>query len=211
MTVEKKVASGKDRCPTDIECHVIGDENGVDKVIALDSKGNQLNDIEDPNVEGYCFIKELREKSPEYDRKLWNELISIGRRIEPNNAGENFGVNKLSKPFLHAIMGTLQYYGATEKQLNQTWQDLAIARYRIWDWLGMCYTGALWADGRTFTCIENMVKLYIAQEDVGGFCWWLRGHDLDVEEPRRCGDCINSYRNWLKEIKDKGKNPNDYS
>lgn len=197
--------------PKDYEVHVTGTPEGAEKVIAMDKDGNQLNDIEDPNVEGFCFIKKLREESPEYDRKLWNELIHIGKIIEPRIEGETYGMNNLSKPFINAIMGTLQYYGATEKQLNQIHQDLAVARYRLWDWLGMCYTGALWAKGQTFKCIENMVKLYIYQENVGGFCWWLRDHDLDVEEPHRCGDCINSYRNWMKDTKAKGLNPNDFN
>ena len=196
--------------PKDYECNVIGTPDGADKVIALDKEGNQLNDIEDGSIEGFCFIKKLRDESPEYDRKLWNELIRIGRNLEPRIEGETFGQNNLSKPFIETILDTLKYYGAEENQLRQTLQDLAIARYRLWDWLGMCYTGALWAKGRTFTCIENMVKLYICQEDVGGFVWWLRGHDLDVEEPHRCGDCINSYRNWMKDVKQKGLNPNDF-
>ena len=48
--------------------------------------------------------------------------------------------------------------------------------------------------------IYNMAKLYIAQKNLGGFAWWLRGHDLDVETPARCQDCIESYKNWKEEI-----------
>ena len=45
--------SPKGACP---ECNGIGTPDGIDKVIALDKEGNQLNDIEDGSIEGFCFI-----------------------------------------------------------------------------------------------------------------------------------------------------------
>ena len=171
---------------------------------AYDKDGNKVNDIDDPNVLGICCIKKFRDKA-NYDRKLWNELIKVGRELEKDLCHE------LPLPFVKSIIGTLEYYGASKDQIQQCYIDLVQAKYKIWDWLGMIYTGALWAEGITFTCIENMVKLYIEQKDVGGFGWWLRGHDLDCEEPKRCTDCIQSYKNWKEEILSKGNDPNNYS
>ena len=113
---------------------------------------------------------------------------------------------------INAIIGTLQYFGLSDNFAKQAAWDLKVAKYRIWDWLGMCYTGRLEAKHGSllFNAIEQMVKLYIAQKDVGGFCWFLRGHDLEVEEPHRCEDCIKSYRDWIKDVKGQGKNPDEF-
>jgi hypothetical protein len=91
---------------------------------------------------------------------------------------------------------------------------LKVAKYRIFDWLGMAYTGRLDAKkgSELFSGIEKMVKLYVLQKNVGGFCWFLRGHDLDVSYKPvfRCPDCIKSYKYWMEEIKENGGNPEEY-
>jgi len=189
-----------------------GKEDFPSEMIGFYKDGRQINDIVDTDVEGICIIPDLRDKT-EWDRKLWNKLIKIGRKLEPRIKGETWGEHKLSTPHINAILGTLDYYGATRDQINLASHDLKIAKYRIWDWLGMCYTGALSSGGcskQTFNCIENMVKLYVSMENVGGFAWFLKGHDLDVEEPKKCKHCISSYKSWMKEVKQQGKNPNDY-
>ncbi len=220
--------------PSDFE----GNEKKKPKidVQTFDQEGNKLVDITDPDkTQGFCPRIDLRKENPTYDKKLWNELIEVGRTLEKGDTGAThqfpveFAVNGIPKkelefedfvlhrdkitykknPFIEAIIETLRYYGADENQVAQMNQDLYIARYKIWDLLGMYYTGALWAKGRLFTAIENLVKLYILQKDVGGFCWWLRGHDLDVEEPSYCKDCITSYKNFTKEIP-KGRTMNDF-
>ena len=64
--------------PKDYECNVIGTPDGADKVIALDKEGNQLNDIEDGSIEGFCFIKKLRDElsltKQTQANKKWVEL-----------------------------------------------------------------------------------------------------------------------------------------
>ena len=139
---------------------------------------------------------------------LWQELIKVGKEIEPGTPDDP--TNKMPEPMIHAIVETLRFFGLDDPGCKLAYWDLLQAKYRIWDWLGMCYTGRLEVDGITFEGIEKLVKLYILQKDVGGFCWFLRGHDLDVEEPHRCEDCIESYKSWMKETLANGGNPNDY-
>jgi len=132
----------------------------------------------------------------EYDKKLHSKLLVCGRSIEKSTC------HKLEKPFVETILGTLSYYGCTKNQLGLVAFDLSTAKYKIWDWLGMAYTGRIddpndeIASKQAHTTIEKLIKLYIYQKHVGGFAWWLRGHDLDVEEPSRCVDCIKSYDHW---------------
>jgi len=179
----------------------------IDKVQLLND-GRQLNDIEDANIEGVCFFQDLRDKA-QYDRHLHNQLLKIGKEIELNR----LGINEMPTPMINAIVETLKYFGLSDLFAKQAYWELKSAKYRIWDWLGMAYTGRLEVEhnSQVFRCIEKMVKLYIAQKDVGGFCWFLRGHDLEVEEPHRCEDCIRSYRSWIKDVKEQGKNPDEYT
>ncbi len=223
-----------DDIPEDSSDFEGNEKKEVCKVQAYDETGKPLVDIVDVDKsQGFCPRTDLRKESPKYDEKLWNELIRIGQEIEKGTTGTShefpleYEINGVKKteldfadlhgnikfknnPMIEAIIKTLEYYGASENQIHQLRHDFYIARYRIFDALGMYYTGALWAKGRLFDCIEKMVKLYVLQKNVGGFCWWLRGHDLDVEEPRYCKDCIKSYENWTKEIP-KGRTMNDFT
>jgi len=131
--------------------------------------------------------------------ELHSELLEKGKKLEKGTT------HKLEPPFIETIIKTLEYFGADSGQLGQVAFDLLRAKYKIFDWLGMCYTGRLERDDeffssyyetKVFKTIEKMVKLYLLQNHVGGFAWWLRGHDLDVEEPTRCEDCIESYDSW---------------
>lgn len=130
-----------------------------------------------------------------YDSHLHYTLLEIGRKLEKKTT------HQLEEPFIETIVQTLEYYGASDNQLKQISFDLNFAKYKIFDWLGMCYTGRLDAEKNSsvFQCIEKMVKLYVLQKHVGGFAWFLRGHDLDVQDVERCKDCIKSYDNWHNE------------
>lgn len=130
--------------------------------------------------------------------ELHTELLKVGKTLEKGETHE------LEPDFIETLLQTLQFFGATKGQLGMVVFDLTEAKYKIWDWLGMCYTGRLEQDdnyfeSEVFKAIEKFVKLYIMQKHVGGFAWWLRGHDLQVQEPFRCEDCIKSYDNWHNE------------
>ena len=184
-----------------------------DTVIAINPKtGKQWNDIEDSSIEATSYFKDQRDLN-KIDKKLWRELIKVGKEIERGVLlpdGTLDPVNEMPYPMISVIVETLQFFGLDEAHSKMAYWDLLTAKYRIWDWLGMIYNGRLDATGITFKGIEMLVKLYVLQKDVGGFCWFLRGHDLDVEEPRRCEDCIKSYESWISEIKVEGEDPNSY-
>lgn len=132
----------------------------------------------------------------EYNKELHSKLLSCGRSLEKSQC------HRLEKPFVETILQTLEYFGATRSQLGLVHFDLVVAKYKIFDWLGMAYTGRIEdpndsiATKSAHKCIEHMVNIYLEQRHVGGFAWWLRGHDLDVEEPKRCVDCNKSYDDW---------------
>jgi len=128
-----------------------------------------------------------------YNQQLHAELLELGKKLETHIT------HTLEKPFCETIVATLEFFGASEIQKRQAVVDLFQAKFKIWDLLGIWYTGGLHAEGELFDCVENLVKLYILQKHVGGFAWWLRGHDLEIEKPSHCEDCIESYDTWKKE------------
>lgn len=169
-----------------------------DTMLAINpDTGEQWNDIVDANVVGICPFKDLREQS-KYDKNLWKELMEVGNNLESNTKNLE---HELPAPFVETIIQTLAVYGASQATISQAVFDLTEAKYRIFDWLGMCLTGRLEVDPShgVYQCIVNMVKLYIAQKHVGGWAWWLRGHDMFVQDPEYCKDCIDSYEDWMKE------------
>lgn len=169
-----------------------------DTVVAFNPEtGEQWNDITDANQIGICFFKDLRDQS-KYDKELWKKLMQVGLKLESNTKNLE---HELPAPFVETILGTLSIYGADGKIIDRMIHDLTVAKYRIFDWLGMCLTGRLEVDPShgAYQCIESMVKLYIAQSHVGGWAWWLRGHDMLAQEPSHCQDCIDSYEDWMKE------------
>ena len=141
----------------------------------------------------------------QYDEKLWRELVEVGKTLEKGTT------HPLPKPFVGTVIATLDYFGATEQELAMTKFDLLAAKYKIWDWLGMCLTGRIDRDSSIYPTIVKMAKLYILQKNVGGWAWWLRGHDLDViSEVFKCDDCNTSYKTWMRECKENGDNPDDF-
>lgn len=130
----------------------------------------------------------------DYNHQLHEQLVTVGRKIEKGMTHE------LPDEMVECVLGTLYYYGAKSDLLSLVSFDLLRAKYKIWDWLGMCLTGRTdeRTDSSVYKCIEKMAKLYVDMENVGGWAWFLNGHDLDVEEPHKCNDCIESYKDIYK-------------
>ena len=133
------------------------------------------------------------------DKGLYDQLVKVGSAIEQSDK------HTLESPFIDSIVGTLQYYGVGQTHLNISYTVLRQDKLKIYDFIGLAMSDRLnLADDPVSS--KNMVdiatklaKLYIAQKHVGGFGWWLRGHDLDIEEPNHCKDCIKSYDEWHNE------------
>ncbi len=131
--------------------------------------------------------------SAKYDDKKHGRLLEVGRKIEKGVT------HKLEPPFIDSILGTLEFFGASDAEMKQFIFDLKVAKYKIWDFLGMSYDSEYIQSKPVFIGFDKLVDLYTKMKDVGGFAWFLRGHDLDIEEPKKCADCIKSYQDWKKE------------
>jgi len=131
--------------------------------------------------------------SAKYNEKKHDQLIKVGRKIEKGV------IHKLEPAFVDSILGTLDFFGASQGELQQFAFDLKAAKYKIWDFLGMNYDSKYMQSQPVFVGLDKLVDLYIKMENVGGFAWFLRGHDLQIEEPKKCADCIKSYEDWKNE------------
>jgi hypothetical protein len=125
-----------------------------------------------------------------YNEEKHDQLLEVGRKIEKGIT------HPLEDPFVDSILGTLQFFGANPAEMQQFTFDLKAAKYKIWDFLGMNYDSKYMQSKPVFVGLDKLVDLYIKMKDVGGFAWFLRGHDLDIEEPKKCADCIKSYKDW---------------
>jgi len=133
------------------------------------------------------------------DKQLYEQLKAVGSTIETSDQ------HKLESPFIDSIVGTLEYFGVNERALHISNIVLRQDKIKIYDFLGVILRGGL-NDSEDEVSNKNMhngarkiIQVYIEQKNLGGFGWWLRGHDFDIEEPHRCEDCIKSYNNWHNE------------
>ena len=146
-------------------------------------------------------------EEPINNKQLYEQLKEVGNAIEKSEE------HTLESPFIDSIVATLEYFGVNETHLDVANTVLRQDKMKIYDFLGLALSGRFTivddpvANKVFVRVIEKLVKLYIKQRHVGGFGWWLRGHDLELEEPQRCDDCIKSYEDWHNESpQDRRKN-----
>ena len=133
------------------------------------------------------------------DKQLYEQLKAVGSTIETSDQ------HKLESPFIDSIVGTLEYFGVNDRVLQISNIVLRQDKIKIFDFLGVILRGGMndsvdeVSNKNLHDGIRKIIQVYIEQKNVGGFGWWLRGHDFDHEEPHRCVDCIRSYDEWSKE------------
>lgn len=127
----------------------------------------------------------------ELDEQLWSDVMDLGPKLEKKIAHE------LPNEFVDSIIMTFDFFGASDAELAQMVFDLKRAKYKIYDWLAMMLNGRKRKEPQIVEATRKMARLYLAQKHVGGFAWWLKGHDMEVQEPKRCEDCILSYEDYM--------------
>ena len=143
------------------------------------------------------------------DNQLYQQLKAVGNTVEPSER------HTLESPFIESIVGTLEYYGVDDRHLNICNSILRKDKLKIYDFLGIIFRGGInsvddqVSNRNLHEGIRTLIKVYILQKDVGGFGWWLRGHDLDVEKPSHCDDCIKSYNEWHNQTPHQRKKEQD--
>jgi len=115
-----------------------------------------------------------------YNKKLWQQIIDIGRKQEPESKGI---ANKLERVDVETIVATAEYFGATDIWLQQIQYDLLVPKYRIFDWLAMCVMSRN-DDNREInnTALQVLVNSYLKSNgNIKDFIADLRESDYDVD------------------------------
>jgi len=115
-----------------------------------------------------------------YNHDIWKQVMTLGEKKEPTSRGiENkFDVNDLT-----TIIATMDYFNASENWKKQTFWDLNVAKYRLFDWLAMCVMGRN-DDNRELNneALKVLVHSYLKSEgDPKKFIEDLRYTDYDVD------------------------------
>lgn len=130
------------------------------------------------------------------DLQLYEQLKEVGSTVEPSER------HTLESPFIESIVGTLEYFGVDDVHLRTCNSILRHDKLKIYDFLGVVFRGGInlydseVSNRNLHEAVKTLIEIYILQKNVGGFGWWLRGHDLDIEKPSHCDDCIRSYNEW---------------
>jgi hypothetical protein len=86
----------------------------------------------------------------------WNQVMS--KRVK--GAKEARGVaNTLNRDDLNTILGTADFFGASEAEMAQIWSDLAFCRYRVFDWLAMAIHGRCACDTAVKVFVYSFLKV----------------------------------------------------
>lgn len=135
----------------------------------------------------------------EYNEELHSQLLEVGRKIERGVT------HKIEDELILTILKTFEHFDAPRSLLGQIYSDLVKCRFKIYDWLGMMYSGRCEIPNDPATTrkihklvVEPMVKLYININHVGGWAWSLTSVDLDVTTPylKRKQSYVDDYEHW---------------
>lgn len=112
-----------------------------------------------------------------YNDKLWDEVMETGKTKEKGIT------NKLTEADITTIIATMDFFGATDIWKRQTYWDLNIAKYKVYDWMAMCIMGRNDDDRETNnTPLKVLVHSYLKSKgDVEEFIADLRATDYDVD------------------------------
>ena len=115
-----------------------------------------------------------------YNKEIWNEIIEIGKKKEPSSKGI---ANKFNQDDVNTIVATMDFFGATDVWLQQTYYDLTKPKYRLFDWLAMCLMSRNDDDRKqNESALKVLIHVYLkVKGDPIKFIENLRKNDYQVD------------------------------
>jgi hypothetical protein len=116
--------------------------------------------------------------SPNYNSKLWHELLENGEKNQSNKE-----INVLDLSDIETIVATIDFFNGSNIWFKQTILDLKVCKYRVFDWLAMCVNGRNDDDRRTNnTALKVLIYAFMsAGYDEKKFIENLRIYDYDSD------------------------------
>lgn len=106
-------------------------------------------------------------------KELWKIVMEKGRQRETKTTHE------LSEDQLTTVLASTDFF-VQDGSMGQVYFDLAIARYKIYDWIAMLLDGR---DNGHDRLTQVMTSAYLRSNDIEGFIHNLQDHDYQIEEP----------------------------
>ena len=105
--------------------------------------------------------------------ETWDKVMAM----KPKDTRHQGVANTLTPDELETILGTVDYFGGS---IRQTWSDLKIIRYRVFDFLGMCVMGdRIGSTDATKVLVYSFLKV---DGDINKWIDDLRSVDYDMDE-----------------------------
>jgi hypothetical protein len=142
-----------------------GDDSARDENLLDDALVDAADDAVDP----------AEEEKMANEETTWEKVMEIGKR---ETRVKQEVCNSLDKDELETVLGTMDFFGADKRDLQQTFFDLNIAKYRVFDWLAMALHGRI----DNPQSLQVLAWAYIkADGDIDKFIDDLRVNDYDID------------------------------
>lgn len=103
----------------------------------------------------------------------WSELVKEGKKHQSNSV-----TNVLNKDDINTVLATMDFFGASQTDLQQTMCDLNFCKYRVFDWLAMGIGGRM----QNQTALKVLIHAFrTATYNEAKFIDNLRVHDYQIE------------------------------
>jgi hypothetical protein len=94
------------------------------------------------------------------NNELWSQIIREGKKNQSNPEQ-----NVLSPDDVNIVLGTMDFFSASHGWLGLTLFDLNTAKYKVFDWLGMCIMGRNDEDRKNNnTALQVLVHAFITAD-----------------------------------------------
>ncbi len=108
------------------------------------------------------------------NQNTWNSIMKLKSKDKRHT-----GVaNTLDSNDRETILATADFFGAEQNDLFQINFDLGVARYRVFDWLGMAVMGRMTNRNALKVFVHSFLKV---NGDVDKFIQDLRETDYDID------------------------------
>jgi hypothetical protein len=105
----------------------------------------------------------------------WKQVMALRAK---GKAESNGVANTLTRDDINTILGTADFFGASEGDMALIYTDLAFCRYRLFDWLAMAINGRLSCD----TAVKVFVYSFLKADGVpSAFVRDLQTTDYDID------------------------------
>ncbi|WP_299315034.1 hypothetical protein [uncultured Halomonas sp.] len=89
----------------------------------------------------------------------WSDVMAMKANDTRHYPKPSEVANNLSDSEILTITATMEFFGATDEDIQQTLFDLSLARFRIFDWLAMAVMGRIDCKPAVKVLVHSFLKV----------------------------------------------------